>query len=51
MQPEPEAALRVSGLTKRYGPLVAVRDLQLELREAEVFGLLAPNGSGKSTPF
>ncbi len=45
----PETVLRVSGLTKNYGDIVAVRGLDLELRRGEVFGLLGPNGSGKST--
>jgi len=37
------------GLTKRYGRVVAVEDLNLEVEEGEVFGLLGPNGSGKTT--
>ena len=41
--------LRVDGLTKRYGQLLAVSALDLELRRGEVFGLLGPNGCGKST--
>ncbi|MDQ4069459.1 MAG: ABC transporter ATP-binding protein [Actinomycetota bacterium] len=39
------------GLTKRYGPLTAVRDLDLEVPEGSVFGLIGPNGAGKSTTF
>lgn len=42
-------ALRTRGLTKRYGDLTAVRELDLEVREGEVFGLLGPNGAGKTT--
>lgn len=44
-----DSVLSVRGLTKHYGPLLAVRDLDLDLRPGEVFGLLGPNGSGKST--
>ncbi len=43
------AAVETFGLTKRYGPLVAVQDLNLRLEVGEVFGLLGPNGSGKTT--
>ena len=41
--------LRTRGLTKSYGSLVAVADLNLEVYEGEVFGLLGPNGAGKTT--
>jgi len=37
------------GLTRRYGPITAVRDLTLQIAGGEVFGLLGPNGSGKTT--
>ncbi|WP_135256697.1 ABC transporter ATP-binding protein [Thermus caldilimi] len=43
------AVIETHGLTKRYGRVVAVEDLNLEVREGEVFGLLGPNGSGKTT--
>jgi len=36
-------------LTRRFGPIVAVRDLNLTIATGEVFGLLGPNGSGKTT--
>jgi len=41
--------LRTIGLTKRFGRLEAVKNLNLELRRGEVFGFLGPNGAGKST--
>jgi ABC-2 type transport system ATP-binding protein len=43
------AVIMTRGLTKRYGRVVAVEDLNLEVEEGEVFGLLGPNGSGKTT--
>lgn len=44
-----EVALRIHGLTKRFGALTAVDGLDLEVRRGEVVGLLGPNGAGKST--
>ncbi len=44
-----DVILRTNGLTKRFGTLVAVNNLNLELRRGEVFGFLGPNGAGKST--
>ena len=41
--------IQTNRLTKRYGPVTAVRDLNLEIRQGEVFGLLGPNGAGKTT--
>ncbi len=39
----------VSGLRKRFGPLVAVDGLDFAVRRGECFGMLGPNGAGKST--
>jgi ABC-2 type transport system ATP-binding protein len=41
--------IRTEGLTKRFGDLVAVDGLDIEVREGEVFGFLGPNGAGKTT--
>ncbi len=43
------AALRCSGLVKRYEDLVAVNGIDLEIPRGECFGLLGPNGAGKTT--
>ncbi len=42
-------AVRASGLVKRYGQLVAVDGLDLDIPSGQFFGLLGPNGSGKTT--
>lgn len=44
-----ENILTISGLTKHYGKITAVNELDLEIKKGNVFGLLGPNGSGKST--
>jgi ABC-2 type transport system ATP-binding protein len=43
------AAVHVRGLSKAYGPLQAVQDLDLDVGYGEVFAILGPNGAGKST--
>jgi branched-chain amino acid transport system ATP-binding protein len=43
------AMLEVSGLTKRFGGLVAVKDIGFTVNSGEILGLIGPNGSGKST--
>ncbi len=45
----PTPAVSVENLVKRYGSFVAVDHLSLSIRPGEVFGLLGPNGSGKTT--
>lgn len=41
--------VQMENLVKRYGDLVALDHLNLDIREGEIFGLLGPNGSGKTT--
>ncbi|MBA4394264.1 MAG: ABC transporter [Desulfobacca sp.] len=41
--------IRITNLTKQYGPLTAVNDLSLEIAPGEIFGFLGPNGAGKTT--
>jgi ABC-2 type transport system ATP-binding protein len=45
----PDAAVATWGLTKSFGPMVAVNGLNLVVRRGEFFGFLGPNGAGKST--
>jgi len=43
------AAIATQALTRRFGELVAVRDMNLEVSSGQFFGFLGPNGAGKST--
>jgi ABC-type sugar transport system ATPase subunit len=45
----PDDVLRVEHITKSFGPVVALRDINVHLRKGEVLGLLGDNGAGKST--
>ena len=45
----PTPAVRLSSITKRYGPIVACHDVDLELVPGEIHGVLGENGAGKST--
>ncbi len=44
-----DTAIETHNLTKRYGGVVAVRDLTMSVRRGEVYGFLGPNGAGKTT--
>ena len=44
-----QPAIETIGLTKHYGEVRALQDLDLEVRRGEVFGFLGPNGAGKTT--
>jgi ABC-2 type transport system ATP-binding protein len=47
--PIPEPAIETRGLSKQFGDVTAVEDLDLTVESGEVFGFLGPNGAGKST--
>ncbi len=44
-----ETAIKVSDLTRRFGDFIAVDQVSFEVKRGEIFGLLGPNGSGKTT--
>ncbi len=43
--------IRVGGLQKRYGPLLAVKGIDFEVYAGEIFGLIGPDGAGKTSTF
>ncbi len=45
----PGAAIQIAGLTKQYGPTLAIDGLDLSVAAGETFALLGPNGAGKTT--
>jgi len=48
---DPQAAIRVKDLWKGYGAVEAVRGVSLEVNEGEIFGLIGPDGAGKTSTF
>ena len=49
-RPEPrQAAIRFDGVTRRYGAVTAVDALSFDVRQGEMFGLIGPDGAGKTT--
>jgi ABC-2 type transport system ATP-binding protein len=48
-RPRPEAAISVRGLRKSFGPVAAVRGIDLDVPHGEIFAFLGPNGAGKTT--
>jgi simple sugar transport system ATP-binding protein len=49
VETSPDDVLRVEHIAKRFGPVTALRDVNLHLKKGEVLGLLGDNGAGKST--
>ncbi len=45
----PDIAIEAKGLTKKYGDMFAIRDIDLELNQGDLFGFIGPNGAGKTT--
>lgn len=49
MTHENETIIKTEQLTKQFGPVVAVDHLELEIKKGEIFGLVGPDGAGKTT--
>ncbi|MEZ5202048.1 MAG: ATP-binding cassette domain-containing protein [Micropruina glycogenica] len=47
--PNPDAAISVRGLVKRFGTFTAVDGIDFDVPRGQIFGFLGPNGSGKTT--
>ena len=50
-EPQSRAAIHVSNLRKVYGPIEAVRGIDLDIQTGEIFGLIGPDGAGKTSVF
>jgi len=46
---EPDPAVRLDGLVKRFGDVIAVAGIDLEIADGEFFSMLGPSGSGKTS--
>jgi ABC-2 type transport system ATP-binding protein len=44
-----DPVIQTDGISKKYGSVVALQDLDLEVRQGEIYGFLGPNGAGKTT--
>src|SRR5262247_1772833 len=48
---ERDVAIRIRALTKRYGDVEAIRGVDLDVEAGEIFGLIGPDGAGKTSTF
>ena len=44
-----KSVIKIENLVKRYKDLIAIDHFSIDIKEGEIFGLLGPNGSGKTT--
>ncbi len=51
IQTTPETAIKISGLRKTYGKLEAVRGIDLDIWQGEIYGIIGPDGAGKTSTF
>ncbi len=49
LPPDPGMAIRIRGLTKRYGNVMALAGLDLDIPRGSLYGIIGPNGAGKTT--